>query len=170
MSVSRRLLFVEVLLDFDHSAFGFQLGFRVVGAFFGGYLADRIGRTALTMAALFVSGACCLASGPLFGAAPVLVIGLALVWGIAVIADSAQFSTSVAELSEPGTQGTMLTTQNATGFAVALVSVQLLPVWVDSVGWDWAFTPLVLGPIFGFWAMWRLRYRPEAGRLAGGRR
>lgn len=140
-----------------------------VGALAGGYVADRVGRTALTIAALAVSGACCVVAGPLFGAAPAVVITLALVWGVAVIADSAQFSTCVAELSDPGTQGTMLTTQNASGFAVALVSVQLLPLWVGAVGWDWAFTPLVAGPVFGIWAMWRLRRRPEARRLAGGR-
>ena len=140
------------------------------GALLGGYLADKIGRTALTMASLLVSGACCLLAGPLFGAAPAIVLSLAFVWGIAVIADSAQFSTSVAELAEPDSQGTMLTTQNAVGFAIALVSVQLLPVWVKNVGWEWAFTPLVIGPVFGFLAMWRLRSRPEAVRLAGGRR
>ena len=152
------------LAGFSAIAIGF------VGAFFGGYLADRIGRTALTMASLLVSGICCLLAGPLFGTAPMLVFAFALVWGIAVIADSAQFSASIAELAEPGTQGTMLTTQNATGFAIALVSVQLLPGWVDSVGWDWAFVPLAIGPAFGFWAMWRLRGLPEAEKLAGGRR
>ena len=140
------------------------------GALIGGILADRIGRTALTIGALVISGLCCLLAGPLFGAAPVIVVVLAFVWCIAVIADSAQFSTSIAELSEPEHQGTMLTTQNAVGFAIALVSVQLLPLWVESVGWEWAFTPLVFGPIFGAVAMWRLRGRPEAVQLAGGRR
>ncbi|MCK6452450.1 MAG: hypothetical protein L6R19_16615 [Alphaproteobacteria bacterium] len=37
-------------------------------------------------------------------------------------------------------------------------------------GWRLAFAPLALGPIFGSWAMYRLRARPEAARLAGGRR
>jgi len=156
-------------------AFGRLAGFSAIaagffGALLGGYLADKIGRTALTIASLTVSGLCCLAAGPLFGASPAIVITLALVWGIAVIADSAQFSTSVAELAEPGSQGTMLTTQNAVGFAIALISVQLLPVWVAAVGWEWAFAPLVVGPVFGILAMARLRGRPEAVKLAGGRR
>lgn len=140
------------------------------GALLGGLLADRIGRTALTIGSLIISGACCLLAGPLFGSEPMIVVALAFVWCIAVIADSAQFSTSIAELSEPEDQGTMLTTQNAVGFAIALVSVQLLPLWVATVGWEWAFAPLVAGPIFGALAMWRLRARPEAVRLAGGRR
>lgn len=140
------------------------------GALLGGLLADRIGRTALTIGSLVVSGICCLLAGPLFGAGPAIVIGLAFVWCVSVIADSAQFSTSVAELSEPENQGTMLTTQNAVGFAIALVSVQLLPLWVDMVGWEWAFAPLVLGPIFGIISMWRLRNHPDAVRMAGGRR
>lgn len=141
-----------------------------IGALAGGYLADRIGRTALTMGALFVSGVCCLVAGPLFGASPIIVFALACIWGISVIADSAQFSTAIAELSEPETQGTMLTTQNAVGFAIALISVQLLPSWVALVGWAWAFAPLAIGPVFGFVSMWRLRALPEAARLAGGRR
>lgn len=37
----------------------------------------------------------------LLGAAPRLVIVVGLIWGIAVVADSAQFSASVIELSDP---------------------------------------------------------------------
>ncbi|MEO1250671.1 MAG: MFS transporter, partial [Pseudomonadota bacterium] len=67
-----------------------------LGALLGGLAADRIGRTALTSLMLLGSGACCLLSPLLFGLAPWIMIVLALVWGIAVIGDSAQFSTAVA--------------------------------------------------------------------------
>lgn len=146
------------------------IGFGATGAFAGGYIADRVGRTALTIGALAVSGFCCIAAGPLFGAAPALVIALALVWGVSVIADSAQFSTGVAELSEPGTQGTMLTMQTAIGFAITVITVQGLPAWVALVGWQWAFLPLAAGPAFGIVAMARLRGLPEAVRMAHGKR
>lgn len=147
-----------------------SLGAGALGALSGGWIADRIGRTALTIAALAVSGLCCLLAGPLFGAAPALIVALAIVWGIAVIADSAQFSTAVAELSEPGTQGTMLTMQTAIGFAITVITVQGLPAWVELVGWEWGFVPLAAGPVFGIIAMARLRSEPEAARMAHGKR
>ena len=141
-----------------------------LGAFAGGWLADRIGRTALTMGALVLSGICCLAAGPAFGAAPALVTALCLVWGMAVIADSAQFSACVSELAKPGTQGTMLTVQTATGFALTVITIQLMPAWVAHAGWRWAFAPLAIGPVLGAFAMARLRAMPEASRLAHGLR
>ncbi len=140
------------------------------GAVGGGFLADRIGRTTLTMTAMAMSAACCLLAGVAFGAAPALVVALCLVWGVTVIADSAQFSACVSELSPPGLTGTMLTTQTAAGFALTLVTIQLMPVWVGWVGWEWAFAPLAIGPLLGTLAMARLRRNPASARLAGGRR
>lgn len=141
-----------------------------VGCLFGGWIADRLGRTALTMAALGISGTCCLLAGLAFGAPPWIVMTLCLVWGITVVADSAQFSTSIAELAEPGTQGTLLTAQTAVGFALSMVTIQLMPHWVAFVGWRWAFAPLAIGPVFGIMAMAKLRGLPEAVKLANGRR
>jgi MFS family permease len=140
------------------------------GAVGGGFLADRIGRTTLTMTAMAISAACCLLAGAVFGAAPALVVALCVVWGVTVIADSAQFSACVSELSPPGLTGTMLTTQTAAGFALTLVTIQLMPVWVGWVGWSGAFAPLAIGPLLGTLAMARLRRSPASARLAGGRR
>lgn len=146
------------------------VGIGIVGALGGGFLADRIGRTTLTMAAMSLSAACCLLAGFVFGATPALVLSLCVLWGITVIADSAQFSACVSELSPPGLTGTMLTTQTAAGFALTLVTIQLMPAWVDLVSWEWAFAPLAIGPILGTIAMARLRRDPASARLAGGRR
>jgi len=145
-------------------------GGGAIGALGGGYLADRIGRTALTIGALAISGICCVLAGPLFGSTPPVIVLLALIWCVAVVADSAQFSTGIAEMAEPGTQGTILTMQTAIGFAITVVTVQGLPAWVDLVGWTWAFLPLAAGPLFGVVAMARLRRLPEAMQMANGRR
>lgn len=64
----------------------------------------------------------------------------------------------------------MLTVQTCVGFLLTLITIRLMPVFVDSVGWRYAFAPLALGPLFGVWAMARLRRHPDAARLAGGRR
>ena len=54
--------------------------------FLGGTLADRIGRTAVTSAAMAVSGSCSLVAGMFFGGSPWLLTALTLVWGFAVVA------------------------------------------------------------------------------------
>ena len=64
----------------------------------------------------------------------------------------------------------MRTLQTALGFTLTLATSHLMPHLVVRVGWRYAFAPLALGPAVGVWAMARLRARPEAGRLAGGRR
>lgn len=140
------------------------------GAWLAGVLADRVGRTTVTSASMIVSGACCLLAGVLFGASPWLLAPLCLIWGFAVVADSAQFSTCVTELAERSYLGTALTLQTAIGFLLTLVTIRLLPVWEAAWTWRWAFLPLVIGPVAGTVSMLRLRARPEAARLAGGSR
>jgi len=53
---------------------------------------------------------------------------------------------------------------------LTLITIHLEPVLAAAVGWRLAFAPLAIGPFFGVWAMSRLRSRPEALSLAGGRR
>jgi len=141
-----------------------------IGAWLGGVCADRWGRTTVTIAAMAASGACAAVMGWLLGAPPGLVIAVAIVWGITVIADSAQFSASIAELSDPDSVGTMLTLQTCAGFLLTLASIQLVAPVSAVLGWPGAFTMLAIGPALGCIAMARLRARPEAARLAGGRR
>jgi len=86
------------------------------------------------------------------------------------VADSAQFSASIAELSDPARVGTMLTLQTALGFTLTLITIHLMPYLVDALSWRYAFVPLAVGPAFGIWAMARLRLHPQSVKLAGGRR
>ena len=141
-----------------------------LGCWAGGAASDRWGRTTLTMLAMAVSGACALAIGATFGGPPALTLLVAILWGVTVIADSAQFSTAVTELSPPAYVGTALTTQTCAGFALTIVSIWLIPPIVAAVGWRWAFASLAVGPVLGVVAMARLRSLPEAWSLAGGRR
>ena len=146
------------------------IGVGAVGCFAGGLLADRLGRTTLTMAAMLISGVCAATVGLLFGGSVWLLSLVCLVWGATVVADSAQFSASVAELAERDLLGTMLTLQTALGFTLTLVTIHLMPYWVETLGWRYAFAPLAVGPFLGVWAMARLRAHPDSVRLAGGRR
>lgn len=149
---------------------GIAIGTGAVSSFLAGIVADRLGRTTVTTVSLIISGACCLVIGPCFGGHPWLVGAIAIVWGAAVVADSAQFSSCITELSDPSYVGTQLTTQTALGFLLTVTTIELIPYMQSEWGWRWAFAPLVLGPIVGASAMIRLRYRPEGARLASGNR
>ena len=143
-----------------------------IGCVAAGALADRLGRTTLTIVAMALSGTSAIVAGLLFGAPTVVVLAICVVWGITVIADSAQFSTAVSELAPPGTAGSALALQTAAGFlltGVTIVGVGLLDPG-DRGAWALAFTILALGPLVGILAMLRLRRRPDAVRMAGGRR
>ncbi len=145
-------------------------GGGVIGCLAGGYFADRYGRTTVTMTAMAVSGTCAVITGFMFGANPVLLAMVCVIWGFSVIADSAQFSASIAELSEPRYVGTMLTMQTCAGFLLTIFTIHLIPPMVEAVGWEWAFASLGLGPCLGVVAMARLRAHPDAVKLAGGKR
>jgi MFS family permease len=141
-----------------------------LGCWLGGLASDRWGRTTLTMLAMAVSGACALAIGATFGGPPAVTLLIAVLWGVTIIADSAQFSTAITELCPPAYVGTALTTQTCAGFALTMITIWLIPPVVVAVGWRWAFATLAIGPVLGVLAMGRLRALPEAHRLAGGRR
>jgi MFS family permease len=140
-----------------------------VGCVLAGAWADRIGRVRVTSASLAVSGSCCLVAGPLFSA-PGWLTAVCLLWGVAVVADSAQFSAALSELTDARYVGTALTLQTCLGFLLTLVSLRLVPALLELVGWGAVFVALAPGPAFGIVSMLRLGRLPESARMAGGRR
>jgi MFS family permease len=140
------------------------------GCVLAGILADRYGRTLIASIAMVISGACCLLVGFVFDQNPLLLIVVVLIWGISVVADSAQFSASVTELADQRYIGTALTLQTCIGFLLTVITIKLLPVFVSSLGWKYAFWLLAPGPFLGVLAMLRLRSLPEATLIAHGKR
>jgi len=145
------------------------IGSGAVGCVAAGLLADRIGRTVVASAAMAISGACCIAIGFLFGRSEYALLAIAVIWGASVVADSAQFSACVTELGDPRYIGTALTMQTCIGFLITTLTIRLLPLLVDAVGWSYAFAFLAPGPFLGIVAMMRLRSLPESAKIAGGR-
>lgn len=141
-----------------------------IGCLLAGLLADRIGRTLTTIGALVLSGGCALLIGFSVDAGPVVVIVIAAIWGMTVVADSAQFSAAMAELAEPRLIGTVLTLQTSLGFLLTAGSIWLIGHMADAVGWRYAFIVLAIGPLLGALSMMMLRRQPEAIKMAGGRR
>jgi MFS family permease len=129
------------------------------GAIWGGWAARRLGYAKVVNLAMAVSGACSLAVGLLFGRSLWLLAPMVLLWGFFVVADSAQFSAMVTELSPSHAVGTALTLQTSLGFLLTMVTIQLIPVLVQHVGWPFAFPVLALGPAAGIALIRRLGTR-----------
>jgi MFS family permease len=135
-----------------------------VGSVLAGVWADRLGRENVAAAAMAVSGACALTVGWLGAAPSLVVVTLALVWGFAVVADSAQFSALVTEVAPPHAVGTALTLQTSLGFLLTAGTIWLTFAVQQAFGWGVAFSLLAIGPAFGIWQMLRLK----ADRSDGG--
>jgi MFS family permease len=128
-----------------------------LGCVLGGELADRVGYVRLVVVAMAVSGTCALLTPLVFGRSPTLLVGLLLVWSVAVIADSAQFSTLVTRVVPPHAIGTALTLQTSIGFLLTTITIQLVPLVAGVAGWRYAFPVLAVGPALGIAAIRRLR-------------
>jgi MFS family permease len=139
------------------------IGAGFAGCWWGGSLSDRWGRAPVASLAMAISGACALAIGFCFGGPPALVLAIGLVWGMSVVADSAQFSTLVTELADPAYVGTALTLQLGIGFTLTVLTIWLIPLARETLGWRWAFALLVPGPLLGIAAMMRLEASPADG-------
>lgn len=139
-----------------------------LGSWLAGRWSDAYGRTLVAGGSMVLSGSVALLSPALFGASPWLLVPAFVVWGVAVVADSAQFSTMVTETAPSQVRGTALTLQTAVGFLLTLVTIRGVPLIADAATWQWAFPVLTIGPALGVIAMIRLRRSPEARLLAGG--
>ncbi len=139
-----------------------------IGCVAAGLFADRRGRCLTAIISLAASGTCALVAGSLT-AWPVVLTIVCLLWGISVIADSAQFSAAVSELCDPRYVGTALAIQTCTGFLLTTVTIAVLPLLQQWLGWPLATAVLALGPLVGIWQMARLRGLPQAKRLASGK-
>ena len=150
---------------FPHAEFNVpMLAFWIIGmgglaCVIGGYFSQRIGTKPTATAALLASGICCLLS-PLFFQipAPGIFVTLLIFWGMVVIADSPLFSTLVAQNAPTEFKGTALTIVTCIGFAITIVSIQLLNGLLDFVNPNSLYLVLAIGPIFGLFS---LRTKPE---------
>ena len=99
------------------------------------------------------SAACAALTSAVFGTSPISFFVIAIGWGFAIVADSAQFSALVSDYAPREPVGTALTIQTCLGFLLTIVTIEALPRAAASVGWQWAPLVLVPGPLLGIWAM-----------------
>lgn len=141
------------------------------GCIWAGAVSDRAGssdpatrirqRSNVTIICMVASGASCLLTW-LFFDNIYLVVAVAVIWGLSISADSAQFSAIISEVSDPRYVGTALTFQTAVGFLLTVFSIRVTAMIGERWGWDVAAASLAIGPALGILAMWRLK--TEANR------
>ncbi len=135
------------------------VGIGALGCVAGGFLSQRIGSARVAALALAASALCC-AVFPFTGAWPdELRIGLLLLWGFSVVADSPHFSALSARAAPPEIVGSALAFQNAIGFAITMVSIQLATRWIGDWGLSIAWL-LLPGPLLGLLGLFPLWRRP----------
>jgi MFS family permease len=136
------------------------LSFAIIGigglaCVISGYLSQKFGTKKTAFISLALSCLCCLLS-PLFFIqdSEILFVGFLVFWGMVVIADSPLFSTLVAQNAASESKGTALTIVNSIGFAITVVSIQLLNSFKDIMETRYLFTILAIGPILGLMALY----------------
>jgi MFS family permease len=138
-----------------------------IGCAGGGLTSLRVGSASVAFAQLSTSGLCCVLS-PLFFAAPTPVfLAFLVVWGVAVVGDSPQFSALNARNAPPELVGSALTIANCIGFSITIFSIQLLDHLAERVGGAYLYVPLAIGPALGLVALMPLmRSSRECGAPA----
>ena len=70
-----------------------------------------------------------------------------------VAGDSPQFSALTAANAPHDRVGTALTISNSIGFAITIISIQLLSYAAQRIDTHWLLLLLAPGPAFGLWAL-----------------
>ena len=157
------------------ATFFFSLGTFLVfisgalGNTLGGILADRIGRTKFNIIMLILSGSSSIIIG-FFLDNITLALLTAIVWGTTIVPDSPQYSVMITELTDQDYVGTALTAQLSIGFGISLISIQLLPNFVNLVSWVFGFNFLSIGPLNGIISLIMLRKEPDSVKLGQGKK
>jgi MFS family permease len=138
------------------------IGAGSIGCGAGGFLSERWGSARVAWVQLSVSAACCLLSPLIFGLPAALFLPLMLIWGSSVVGDSPQFSALVATHAPERLVGSALTIVTSIGFAITIVSIELLSHLSESLPPAYLFTFLAAGPVIGLFSSWRLAWARNA--------
>lgn len=130
------------------------IGLGGVACIISGYIAQHIGTKKSAFIALLLSCICCLLSSLLFTVTSTnIFVGFLMFWGMVVVADSPLLSTLIAESATPQLKGTSLTIVNCIGFAISIISIQLLTALIETTTSNGIYVILALGPILGLLAL-----------------
>ncbi|MGH2552101.1 MAG: MFS transporter [Chitinophagaceae bacterium] len=131
----------------------------IIACIAGGYISLKIGSAKVAATALLISGLCCLSSPFIYQLPLYFFLGVLFIWGFAVIPDSPQFSTLVAQYAPQELRGTALTIYNSIGFSISTISLVAIDYVFHSNGFfnrENTFLLLAAGPLLGIIPMLRL--------------
>jgi MFS family permease len=130
------------------------IGIGSLACVLSGYLSQAFGTKKIAFISLSLSCVCCLASPLLFATeSEAIFIAFLLFWGMVVVADSPLFSTLIAQNAAAEIKGTALTIVNSIGFAITIISIQLISSLKTSTDSNSIYTCLAIGPILGLLAL-----------------
>jgi MFS family permease len=124
-----------------------------IGCVGGGLASLRLGSARVAFSQLLTSGICCLVSPAFYYAPTPVFLAFLVVWGIAVVGDSPQFSALNAQSAPRELVGSALTIVNCIGFSITIVSIQLLNGLTSVIDPAYLYVPLALGPLVGLAAL-----------------
>jgi len=124
-----------------------------ISCILGGLLSLRYGSKKVAVFSLLISGIFCLVSPLFFQFSGGVFLMAFCIWGMAVTADSPQFSSLVASSVPPELKGTGLTLMNCIGFAISIISIELVSTLVARIDPTYIFLILGIGPILGLWQL-----------------
>jgi MFS family permease len=135
------------------------LSFLIIGiggfaCVLSGYLSQTYGSKRIALISLLLSCGCCLIFPFLFAVqSTMLFIAFLLFWGMVVVADSPLLSTLVAQNAPAEIKGTALTIVNSIGFAITIISIQLISGLRTVTDTNYIYISLAIGPILGLLAL-----------------
>ncbi|UCE92695.1 MAG: MFS transporter [Flavobacteriaceae bacterium] len=139
----------EVLFNVPLISF-FVISSGSLSCVIGGYLSQIYGAKKVGFLALLLSCACCLISPAIFAfGSEHMFIGFLIFWGMVVIMDSPMFSTLVAQNTTAEKKGTALTIVNCIGFAITILSIQLMNEMNQITDSSNIYVFLAIGPVLG---------------------
>jgi predicted MFS family arabinose efflux permease len=137
-----------------------MIGVGAVGCVLGGLASNRLGSARVAAWQLGVSGVCCLLSPFMFFLPPVLFFTYLIVWGVAVVGDSPQYSALTAVTAPQHLVGSALTIVTSVGFLLTIPSLELVNWLVAHLPSRFVYLALVPGPALGLVALARFRGTP----------
>jgi len=131
------------------------IGIGGLSCVLGGYISEVLGIKKTATTALLLSGICCISFPFIFlQASAAVLISFLCFWGVVVVADSPLLSTLVAGNAPPEIKGTALTIVNSIGFAITIVSLQLI-TYLHQLEPVYSLSLLAIGPALGLLGIYR---------------
>ena len=136
---------------------GLAMASGALGPVMGGVISDRWGRAASASAIFALSGVCSFAVGWMVGFPWALLVGVSIIYGWAIAADSAIYSTAVTEVAEPQRLGSTMAVHSFVGFMGGVVGPifagAILDVSPEALKWGLTFSATGILAIAAIWAM-----------------